>query len=79
LYDEAKSLVLQSGKASTSLLQRRLRVGYSRAARLIDMLEEKGIIGGADGAKAREILVSGTGPSYDDSAEDQVVRDKWQM
>jgi S-DNA-T family DNA segregation ATPase FtsK/SpoIIIE len=79
LYEEAKNLVLQSGKASTSLLQRRLRVGYSRAARLIDMLEEKGIIGGADGAKAREILVQSGEPSYDDPALDQAARDKWQM
>lgn len=57
LFDEAKKIIFQSGKASASLLQRRLRIGYARAARLLDILEEKGIIGPADGAKPREILV----------------------
>lgn len=56
LFEEAKRLVMESGKASTSLLQRRLRVGYSRAARLIDMLEEQGIISTPEGNKPREIL-----------------------
>ncbi len=55
LYEEAKKVVLDSRKASASLLQRRLRVGYARAARLIDMLEERGMIGPADGAKPREV------------------------
>ncbi len=59
LYGEARKIVIQSKKASASLLQRRLRVGYARAARLLDMLEEHGIIGPGDGAKPREILVSG--------------------
>jgi S-DNA-T family DNA segregation ATPase FtsK/SpoIIIE len=57
LYEDAKQAVLEANKASTSYLQRKLRVGYSRAARLIDILEERGIIGPADGAKSREILV----------------------
>jgi len=57
LFEEAKRIVIESNKASSSLLQRRLRVGYSRAARLIDMLEENGIVGPADGSKPREILV----------------------
>jgi len=56
LYEEAKQIVIKSGKASTALLQRRLRVGYSRSARLIDMLEENGVIGKADGTTTREIL-----------------------
>ena len=56
LYAEAKQIVQEAGKASTSFLQRRLRIGYSRAARLIDALEDKGIIGPQDGAKPREIL-----------------------
>jgi S-DNA-T family DNA segregation ATPase FtsK/SpoIIIE len=56
LYEDAKQAVLEAGKASTSYLQRKLRVGYSRAARLIDILEERGVIGPADGAKSREIL-----------------------
>jgi len=58
LLDEAKEIVIKAGKASASLLQRRLRVGYARAARLLDLLEEMGIIGPGDGAKPREILVS---------------------
>jgi len=56
LYDDAKKVVIESGRASASLLQRRLRIGYARAARLIDILEEKRVVGPADGAKPREIL-----------------------
>ncbi len=56
IFEEAKQLVLESGKASASLLQRRLRVGYARAARLLDELEEAGIVGPADGAKPREVF-----------------------
>lgn len=59
LYDDARHAVMEAGKASTSYLQRKLRVGYSRAARLMDILEERGVIGPADGAKPREILMSG--------------------
>jgi S-DNA-T family DNA segregation ATPase FtsK/SpoIIIE len=58
LYGEAKDAVVSAGKASTSYLQRKLRVGYSRAARLMDLLEERGVIGPQDGAKPREILLS---------------------
>lgn len=58
LFDEAKKLVIEAKKASASLLQRRLRVGYARAARLIDMLEEKGVVGPGEGAKPREILAN---------------------
>ena len=57
LYGEAYGLVLEAGKASASYLQRRLKVGYARAARLLDMLEERGVIGPGDGAKPREILM----------------------
>ena len=56
LYAAAHMAVLEAGKASTSYLQRKLRVGYARAARLVDMLEERGVIGPGDGAKPREIL-----------------------
>jgi S-DNA-T family DNA segregation ATPase FtsK/SpoIIIE len=59
LLEEARVTVVQAGKASASFLQRRLKVGYARAARLLDLLEERGIIGPGDGAKPREILVSG--------------------
>jgi S-DNA-T family DNA segregation ATPase FtsK/SpoIIIE len=58
LFDEAVRFVVQSGQASTSMLQRRFRVGFSRAGRLIDMMERDGIIGPADGSKPREILVA---------------------
>lgn len=57
LYNEAKKIVIEAGKASASFLQRRLRVGYARAARLLDMLEANGIIGPGDGAKPRDIMV----------------------
>ncbi|MEK7581953.1 MAG: DNA translocase FtsK [Patescibacteria group bacterium] len=59
LYEEAKRVVCEAGKASSSYLQRKLKVGYARAARLIDMLEEKGVIGPGDGAKPREVLLGG--------------------
>ncbi len=57
VYEEAKRVVLQSGQASVSMVQRRLGVGYTRAARLIDMMEEEGVVGPYRGAKPREILV----------------------
>lgn len=57
LYDEARQTVVQAGKASASLLQRRLRVGYARAARLLDLLEDQGVIGPASGSKPRDVLV----------------------
>ncbi len=56
VYDEAVRIVVESGKASTSLLQRRLRLGYGRAARLIDMMEKDGIVSAPDGSKPREVL-----------------------
>jgi S-DNA-T family DNA segregation ATPase FtsK/SpoIIIE len=58
LLEEAKETIIRSGKASASFLQRRLKVGYARAARLLDLLEERGIIGPGDGAKPREVLVN---------------------
>jgi S-DNA-T family DNA segregation ATPase FtsK/SpoIIIE len=58
MFEEARELVIESGKASTSFLQRRLKLGYARAARLMDILEDKGIVGPGNGAKPREVLVS---------------------
>jgi S-DNA-T family DNA segregation ATPase FtsK/SpoIIIE len=58
MYKDAVRCVIESGKASASLLQRRLRVGYARAARLIETMEEQGIVGPADGARPRDVLVS---------------------
>jgi S-DNA-T family DNA segregation ATPase FtsK/SpoIIIE len=56
MYDDAVRLVFEFGKASTSLLQRRLRVGYGRAAHLIDLMERDGLVGAADGPRPRELL-----------------------
>ncbi|MFM7088602.1 MAG: DNA translocase FtsK [Candidatus Paceibacterota bacterium] len=56
MYEEARQCVIEAGKASTSYLQRKLKLGYARAARLMDKLEERGIIGPGDGAKPREVL-----------------------
>jgi len=61
LFEQAVEVVVQSKKASASLLQRRLRVGYARAARLLDLLEEKGIIGPASGSKPRDVLIDDGG------------------
>ncbi|KKL55110.1 hypothetical protein LCGC14_2258670, partial [marine sediment metagenome] len=57
LYDDALEVVRKARKASASLLQRRLRVGYARAARLLDIMEERGMVGPADGAKPREVYI----------------------
>lgn len=56
LYEDARETVMQAGKASTSFLQRKLRVGYARAARLMDMLEERGVVAAGSGAKPREVI-----------------------
>ena len=69
LYEEAKRVVMESGKASASLLQRRLKVGYARAARLLDILEEKGVVGPGEGAKPREV--------YGSRAQGQDTQGEW--
>ena len=63
IFDEAKRIVIESGKASASLLQRRLKLGYARAARVLDELEEAGIVGPADGAKPREVFTEHMAPT----------------
>lgn len=69
LYEDAKQAVEEAGRASTSYLQRKLKIGYSRAARLMDVLESKGVIGAADGSKPREILSAAGRPA--DTTDDE--------
>jgi S-DNA-T family DNA segregation ATPase FtsK/SpoIIIE len=69
LYDDASRIVVQSGQASISYLQRRLRIGFSRAARLVDMMEADGLVSPAAGGKAREVLVS---KDYFDEVDAQI-------
>ena len=61
-YDDAIALVTKSGQASISMIQRHLRIGYNRAARIIEVMEKQGVVGPSDGVKPREVLVTG----YDD-------------
>ena len=68
LYDEAVDIVISAGKASASLLQRRLSIGYARSARLLDELEANNIIGPAQGSKPRDVLIDSHG--FSDSGED---------
>ena len=72
MFRDAVQVVLQSRKASTSLLQRKLRVGYSRAARIMEEMEEQGIIGPADGARPREVLISSMSDLDGDMSEDEL-------
>jgi S-DNA-T family DNA segregation ATPase FtsK/SpoIIIE len=69
LFEDARELVIQSQKASASFLQRRLKVGYARAARLLDMLEDAGVIGPGEGAKPRDVFVKpeGYGQEYEEN------------
>jgi S-DNA-T family DNA segregation ATPase FtsK/SpoIIIE len=69
LYDEAARIVVQSSQASISYLQRRLRIGFSRAARLVDMMEAEGLVSPASGGKPREVLVA---KDYFDEVDAQV-------
>ncbi|MDP3970680.1 MAG: DNA translocase FtsK [bacterium] len=76
LLPDAKEVIIKSKKASASLLQRRLRVGYARAARLLDILEEQGFIGPANGAKPRELLMSDEElEQYDQPQVDESIDD----
>ena len=87
LYESAKEEVIRAGKGSASFLQRRLRIGYARAARLLDMLEERGIVGPAEGSKPREVF-GGAGKEESqlenqeeivEREEDKEREDKWNM
>ena len=72
LYKDAVRVVIDSNKASASLLQRRLRVGYARAARLIENMEDQGIIGPPDGARSREVLISSFDELDDNQIDDEI-------
>jgi S-DNA-T family DNA segregation ATPase FtsK/SpoIIIE len=76
LYDQAMEIVIRAKQASTSLLQRRLKVGYSRAARLLDDMEMRGVVGPADGNKPRKILVPIPGGSGGPLEEDEETLDE---
>jgi S-DNA-T family DNA segregation ATPase FtsK/SpoIIIE len=84
-YEEAKQIVIESGRAATTYLQRRMSIGYGRAAKLLDLLEEQGIVGIPDGPnKGRRVLVGpkageASDADYDDPLADQSARDKWQV
>ena len=58
-YDDAVALITKSRQASISMIQRHLRIGYNRAARIIEVMEKEGIVGPSDGAKPRQVLVKG--------------------
>jgi S-DNA-T family DNA segregation ATPase FtsK/SpoIIIE len=70
LYEEARGLVMKSGKASTSYLQRKLSIGYGRAARIMDILEEKGVIGPSNGSKPREVV--GFDPNQQGNSSEEI-------
>ncbi|MFA5128986.1 MAG: DNA translocase FtsK 4TM domain-containing protein [Patescibacteria group bacterium] len=76
LLSDAKEVIVQAGKASASLLQRRLKVGYARAARLLDLMEEQGIIGPADGAKPRDILIAGAVAAPKEIENDNLIEEE---
>lgn len=79
-YEEAKRLVIEANKASASLLQRRLRIGYARAARLIDILEDRGVVGPGEGARAREVYgnVETTGNMESTERDNPEDKEEWE-
>lgn len=84
-YEEAKRVVIETGRAATTFLQRKLSIGYGRAAKILDELEEDGIIGPAEGANRGRVVLVGKAAGeageaeYDDPMRDQAARDKWQV
>ena len=79
LYEEARETVVRTGKASTSYLQRKLKIGYARAARIIDMLEERGVVGRGEGARARQVLISADNGVRLPSADDEPKNDSEEL
>ncbi len=85
LYGEIKEFITRVGKVSASLLQRNFRIGFNRAARIVDDLERDGIIGPAEGNKPREVLIKAgnqkevKGVNYEDDHKDQEEREKWKI
>jgi S-DNA-T family DNA segregation ATPase FtsK/SpoIIIE len=75
MWEDAVRVVIENKKASTSLLQRRLRIGYGRASRLIDQMEEQGIVGSASGAKPRDVLVRSLDEVFGTDASDEATDD----
>lgn len=73
MYEEARQTVIEAGKASTSFLQRKLGVGYARAARLIDMLEERGVVGPGSGAKPRDVLEKSVDSMRDETGDNTLM------
>lgn len=71
LYEEAREIIISARKASTSYLQRKLKIGYARAARIIDMLEERGIVGPQDGSKPREVFEDPVDNVYEDEGDNE--------
>ncbi|MFA4890665.1 MAG: DNA translocase FtsK 4TM domain-containing protein [Candidatus Paceibacterota bacterium] len=69
LYEEAREMVIKTGKASSSYLQRRFKIGYARAARLLDILEERGVVSAGEGAKPREVLIKENGGNDNNAAD----------
>jgi S-DNA-T family DNA segregation ATPase FtsK/SpoIIIE len=79
MLEEAIELVIETGRASTTYLQRRLGIGYPRASRLMDQLEEEGIVGPADGSRPRDVLV-GQDDEYDSYGDDYADEDEtWEV
>ena len=76
LYGSAKQTIIEAGKASTSYLQRKLGIGYARAARLMDILEDRGVIGPGDGAKPREIIGAGNADELAQEPEEKIEEER---